>query len=393
MVHGRPSDVAQATRRPAGGPPNPRTVVLPTPSRSLPPATTSRPGGSPAISLGTTDVALEACLSRMPGKRARPVLRGPDRPDSDLHLPVQEGARLRGRQGADADPQEEPSNARRPAAPAQPGAAGLVQLLPPRGLLANLQLRRSLRLLADRRLVEEATPRAEYAHPGPPLPPSLGDPRRRHRDVPATSGRHRALPLPGHQDPDPLVERSHTRITRTSGMNTWRAGCGGSRTSGSEGGPQKPTRRKPSRALRPDPYTEHPTGEGKLYLCAIKDVFSSRLVGWSFDSRMKARLVVAAIEMAVARPGDGAGCILHSDRGSQFRFRKVQRALARHRMVGSAGSARPATTRPWSRSSHCSSATCSIADAGTAATSCASRSSPGSNAPTTGAAAKPPSAV
>lgn len=64
--------------------------------------------------------------------------------------------------------------------------------------------------------------------------------------------------------------------------------------------------------------TEHWTREGKLYLCAIKDVFSNRIVGWSIDSRMKARLVVAAIEMAVARrDGDVAGCILHSDRGSQ----------------------------------------------------------------------------
>ncbi len=53
---------------------------------------------------------------------------------------------------------------------------------------------------------------------------------------------------------------------------------------------------------------------------------------------MKARLVVAAIEMAVARRGgDVAGCILHSDRGSQFRSRKVHRALARHGMVGSMG--------------------------------------------------------
>ena len=61
--------------------------------------------------------------------------------------------------------------------------------------------------------------------------------------------------------------------------------------------------------------TEHPTGDGKLYLCAIKDVFSNRIVGWSIDGRMKARLVVAAIEMAVARRGEVAGCILHSDRG------------------------------------------------------------------------------
>ena len=60
---------------------------------------------------------------------------------------------------------------------------------------------------------------------------------------------------------------------------------------------------------------EHRTDEGKLYVCAIKDVFSNRIVGWSIDSGMKARLVVAAIELAVARRGgDVAGCILHSGR-------------------------------------------------------------------------------
>src|SRR5690606_8205235 len=83
--------------------------------------------------------------------------------------------------------------------------------------------------------------------------------------------------------------------------------------------------------------TEHWTRGRKLYMCAIKDVFSNRIVGWAIDERMKARLVVAAIEMAVARRGDVAGCILHSDRGSQFRARKVHRALARHGMVGSMG--------------------------------------------------------
>ena len=83
--------------------------------------------------------------------------------------------------------------------------------------------------------------------------------------------------------------------------------------------------------------TEHWTREGKLYMCAIKDVYSNRIVGWAIDERMKARLVVAAIEMAVARRGDVAGCILHSDRGSQFRARKVHRALAHHGMVGSMG--------------------------------------------------------
>ncbi len=83
--------------------------------------------------------------------------------------------------------------------------------------------------------------------------------------------------------------------------------------------------------------TEHRTNEGKLYLCAVKDVYSNRIVGYSIDSRMKARLAVAALENAVARRGDVAGCILHSDRGSQFRSRKLQRALARHEMIGSMG--------------------------------------------------------
>ena len=60
--------------------------------------------------------------------------------------------------------------------------------------------------------------------------------------------------------------------------------------------------------------TEHPTTEGKLYLCAIKDAFSNRIVGWSIDSRMKARLVVAAIEMAVARRGRNRHRDRHLDR-------------------------------------------------------------------------------
>ena len=83
--------------------------------------------------------------------------------------------------------------------------------------------------------------------------------------------------------------------------------------------------------------TEHKTAEGKLYLCAIKDAFSGRIVGYSIDSRMKARLAVQALENAVAMRGDVAGCIVHSDRGSQFRSRKFLRALNRHRMVGSMG--------------------------------------------------------
>lgn len=83
--------------------------------------------------------------------------------------------------------------------------------------------------------------------------------------------------------------------------------------------------------------TEHRTGEGKLYLCAIKDVFSNRIVGYSIDSRMKSRLATQALASAVARRGDVAGCILHTDRGSQFRSRRFVHALGRCDMVGSMG--------------------------------------------------------
>ena len=83
--------------------------------------------------------------------------------------------------------------------------------------------------------------------------------------------------------------------------------------------------------------TEHATGEGKLYLCAIKDVYSNRIVGYSISDRMKSRIAVNALASAVARRGEVAGCVVHSDRGSQFRSRKVLAELARHDLVGSMG--------------------------------------------------------
>jgi len=83
--------------------------------------------------------------------------------------------------------------------------------------------------------------------------------------------------------------------------------------------------------------TEHGTDEGKLYLCAVKDVFSGRIVGYSMSDRMKACLAVNALDNAVSRRRDAAGCIVHSDRGSQFRSRKFVHALNRHHLIGSMG--------------------------------------------------------
>ena len=83
--------------------------------------------------------------------------------------------------------------------------------------------------------------------------------------------------------------------------------------------------------------TEHKTSEGRLYLCAVKDAFSGRIVGYSIDSRMKASLAVRAVRSAVRMRGNVNGCIVHSDRGSQFRSRKLRRELAVHNLVGSMG--------------------------------------------------------
>lgn len=88
--------------------------------------------------------------------------------------------------------------------------------------------------------------------------------------------------------------------------------------------------------------TEHRTTlDGKLYCCAIKDLCGNRIVGYSISNRMTAALAVDALNNAVTRRRleghDVAGCIVHADRGSQFRSRKMGHALNRHGMVGSMG--------------------------------------------------------
>lgn len=82
--------------------------------------------------------------------------------------------------------------------------------------------------------------------------------------------------------------------------------------------------------------TEHRTDEGKLYLCAIKDLYSNKIVGYSIDSRMKASLAVAALRNAVDQR-DPKGTIVHSDRGSQFRSRRFVHELSHNELQGSMG--------------------------------------------------------
>src|SRR6266702_13244 len=60
--------------------------------------------------------------------------------------------------------------------------------------------------------------------------------------------------------------------------------------------------------------------QGWLYLAAVVDCYSRRVVGWSMRTDLEAELVVDALEMAVARRRPATGLVHHSDRGSQPRF-------------------------------------------------------------------------
>lgn len=83
--------------------------------------------------------------------------------------------------------------------------------------------------------------------------------------------------------------------------------------------------------------TEHPTDEGKLYLCAVKDACSNRIVGYAMGARMTARLAVAALELAIVRRAPRGTVVVHSDRGSQFRARDYLATLNGAGLTGSMG--------------------------------------------------------
>jgi transposase InsO family protein len=83
--------------------------------------------------------------------------------------------------------------------------------------------------------------------------------------------------------------------------------------------------------------TEHRTDEGKLYCCAIKDVYSNRIVGYSLSDRMTAALAVSALRNAIALRRPVGTLIIHSDRGSQFRSKAFVRTLKHNGLTGSMG--------------------------------------------------------
>src|SRR5260221_1128958 len=70
------------------------------------------------------------------------------------------------------------------------------------------------------------------------------------------------------------------------------------------------------------------TGEGWLYVAAVIDLFSRRVVGWSMSATMTAQLVADALVMAVWRRGKPNAVLHHSDRGSQFSSEQFHHLMA-----------------------------------------------------------------
>jgi putative transposase len=91
---------------------------------------------------------------------------------------------------------------------------------------------------------------------------------------------------------------------------------------------------KPNQAWVSD-ITYIESDRGWLYLCTIKDLFSSKVVGWSLADHMKTELVLDAFRMAVSLRSPDPGLIFHSDRGVQYCSRAFRDALTENGFLSS----------------------------------------------------------
>jgi transposase InsO family protein len=77
------------------------------------------------------------------------------------------------------------------------------------------------------------------------------------------------------------------------------------------------------------------TGQGWLYLVAVLDVFSRRVIGWAMSQLLDASLVIAALRMALSQGRHSQNLIVHSDRGAQFASAAYRQLLAQHGLTAS----------------------------------------------------------
>ena len=78
-----------------------------------------------------------------------------------------------------------------------------------------------------------------------------------------------------------------------------------------------------------------PTGQGWLYLAAVIDLCSRKVVGWAMADHLRAELCLDALSMAVERRRPAAGLLHHSDRGVQYACDAYRLFLERHGLVAS----------------------------------------------------------
>lgn len=83
--------------------------------------------------------------------------------------------------------------------------------------------------------------------------------------------------------------------------------------------------------------TEHPTREGKIYCCAVLDLFSRKIVGWAIDRHCETTLVNDALSMAASSRTTSPSTIIHSDHGSQFTSWRFSENVRRFNLLGSMG--------------------------------------------------------
>jgi transposase InsO family protein len=105
-------------------------------------------------------------------------------------------------------------------------------------------------------------------------------------------------------------------------------------------GPIAPNRLLELKAERPDQVwvtdaTCVLTGQGWLYLVAVLDVYTRRVLGWSMHDHLDATQMIAALQLAIARRRPKPGLIVHSDRGAQYASSAYRAVLVRHGLLAS----------------------------------------------------------
>ncbi len=125
---------------------------------------------------------------------------------------------------------------------------------------------------------------------------------------------------------------------RTADATAWHSGDHGAAMSRPHHrqSPQSADRTKPDRARLhrrgPKPglagrYHLRPTAEDWLYLAAVMDLFSRKIVGWAMPDHMRVELVSSALTMALRQQRPDAGLVHHSDRGVQYASHEYRAAL------------------------------------------------------------------